>query len=717
MFQFQQIQDELKCLLNNETIISGILVSANLTDHSNLDLNFKESAESTGKDHLGAYTEYRYQFHDKLELLSATLRFRCYDSFIAAFVDSAIKNEELFKRQSFFLPHNAINLTIKNIPEPYEIIANYQHKDWWTRPFFTKNIREVPARTQSLLLKNEQRYYHLLPVCDEVTRTDVKGSEQGLQISISPFHGGYNQLSTFAFVLGTANNPFELVNQNVKAAIKTAGQNIRPREEKQYPEILDYLGWCSWDAFYHAVNEAGILEKADELKEKKLPVKWMMIDDGWSEVSGKKLLSFNADQEKFPNGLANTVSLLKENYGVSWVGVWHTLAGYWEGIAPEGLLAKSLDKHLYKTKNGSLIPSPKAVEGFGFWHAWHSKLKKDGIDFVKVDSQSAISNFMVNNQSVGEAASGAHLALEASCSLHFDNTVINCMGMAAENIWHRPYSAISRNSDDFVPQETNSFKEHALQNAYNSLYHGEFYWGDWDMYWTQNHDDLQNMILRVISGGPIYFSDAVNQTNPDNIWPLIYQDGRIIRCEKPGVPTEDCLFIDPIKTKAPLKIWNTCKGTGVIAAFHLHEKAESVHGFIGPNDVPNLDGERFVIFDVMTRRHWNVNRDEKISIELAENGVSLYLIIPIQEAATPIGLLNKLICQDGVVKVWNNENSIKFIVKEGGDFGWVSESEPRRVTVNGKEVMVLQDPANKQLYTINCSNIQGEVLIEIEQAH
>ena len=714
MLQFEKTQDGLDCLFHNQRILSGIQVSVNIDSHSDLFLDFKSSEESTADDHIGTYKEYRYQYCDEGERVTAAVTFRCYDSFITTFVDAGIKNDELFKKQVYFSPQQAINISIANLMDEYQAMANYQHKDWWTRPFFTNNIKEVPERTQSLLLKDDHHYYHLLPVCDQEARTDLAGTEKGLQISVSPFHGGYNQISTFAFILGASKNPFQLVNDNVKTALNFCGQSVLSREEKSYPEILDYLGWCSWDAFYHEVNEEGILTKAEELKQKNLPVKWMMIDDGWSEVSGRRLQSFDADQTKFPNGLSGTVSSLKQEYGVNWVGVWHTLAGYWEGIAPDSSLAKSLDKHLYQAKNGSLIPSPNAEEGFGFWHAWHSKLKKDGIDFVKVDSQSAISNFMAHNQSVGEAASGAHTALEASCSLHFNNTVINCMGMAEENIWHRPYSAVSRNSDDFVPQELNGFKEHALQNAYNSLYHGAFYWGDWDMYWTKNHDDQQNMILRVISGGPLYFSDAVDATNPEMIWPLIYKDGRIIRCDQPGMPTEDCLFNDPFKTKVPLKIWNTSKGAGVVAAFNIFEGNETIRGSIGPKDVPNLTGDEFILFDVLTKEHWKLKKDEVINIELAENGSSVYLLIPVKDCITPIGLINKFICNHGIENSWCTETGLKLTLKEGGVFAFLSERQPLKATVNGEEVPIEVDAVNQSMYSIDCQNIEGEVLLEVE---
>ncbi|MDQ0972560.1 raffinose synthase [Neobacillus niacini] len=714
MFQIEQNQNILQCLYHNQPIFSGIQVTVTLENQSKLPLNFKTVSDRTGQNHLGTYNEYSYLFADETETVSAVLKLQCYGAFIAAFVEAAIQNDELFKKQQYFAAQQAIDITILSLKEELEIMANYQHKDWWTRPFFTNNIKEIPGRTQSMLIKSDKNYYHFLPVCEQEARTDFVGTEKGLQVSVSPFHGGFTKLSVFAFSLSASDNPFELVNDNVKTALSLCGQSVLHRDEKEYPEILDYLGWCSWDAFYHAVNEEGILTKANELKQKDIPVKWMMIDDGWSKVDGKKLHSFEADEEKFPNGLTNTVSILKKNFGVNWVGVWHTLAGYWEGISPEGPLAKSLDKHLYQTKNGSLIPSPKAEEGFGFWHAWHSKLKKEGIDFVKVDSQSAIANFMAHNQSIGEAAGGAHTALEASCSLHFDNTVINCMGMAEENIWHRPYSAVSRNSDDFVPQEDNSFKEHALQNAYNSLYHGAFYWGDWDMYWTKNHDDLQNMILRVVSGGPIYFSDAVDQTNPEMIWPLVYNDGKIIRCELPGVPTEDCLFINPIQAKTPLKIWNKCKGAGVVAAFNLSEGTEAVHGSVSPKDVPELMGDKFVIYDVLTKQHSIVSKEGKVEVSLGENGVSLYLILPIGQSITAIGLSNKLIGTDAISNKWNTEKGIKVTLKEGGVFAFLSDAEPIKAFVNGNQVMVEKDAQNKQVYIIDCQDASGEVLLEIE---
>jgi raffinose synthase len=161
MFQFDKKQDELDCLFNNQRILSGIQVSVNIDSHSTLFLGFKSASESTVEDHRGTYKEYRYQYSDEMETVTAAITFRCYDSFMTTFVDAAIKNDELFKKQAYFSPQQAINITIANLMEEYQAMANYQHKDWWTRPFFTNNIKEVPERTQSLLLKNDNNYFHL----------------------------------------------------------------------------------------------------------------------------------------------------------------------------------------------------------------------------------------------------------------------------------------------------------------------------------------------------------------------------------------------------------------------------------------------------------------------------------------------------------------------------------------------------------------------------
>jgi raffinose synthase len=700
MFHFIEDKEKVLLVSAENSILQGLDMVARLHDGREVTLHAQQIDRN------------KVIFRDEDEMIEAYLNLEVEGVNAAFYINAAIHNKELFRDRVSFAPLNGIVIRVRDIPGISGLMANYQHKDWWTRPFFQTDLSQLPARTLSLLWKANDLYTHLLPVCDKEYRTDLCGSTEGMHIRISAYQGGFAECSTLAFVLASGQNPFQLAELNAQVGLKASGGVARPRTEKTYPEILDHLGWCSWDAFYQEVNAEGLLEKSKEFKTKNIPVRWVMIDDGWSEVSDdKRLRSYDAVPDKFPGGLSAVIKEMKQEYGVNWVGVWHTIAGYWGGVDPDGELFESNKGYLYQNNGGAWVPRPDSVSGFGFWNDWHAYLKRQGVDFVKVDSQSAVANFLTDHTPIGVAAQSAHTALEASVGLHFNGCVINCMGMASENIWHRPASAVSRNSDDFMPENKDSFKEHALQNAYNSFYHGHFYWGDWDMYWTDNPDDQQNMVLRAISGGPIYFSDKPAQTNPNHIWPLVYRDGKIIRCDQPGQPTEDGLTVNPIVEAVPLKIWNRIGKTGVIAAFNIHQEAE-VKGDFSPSDIPGMEGTDFWVYEYVQKKLFSLKLDERSELELQQNETVMYSIIPKEAEVTPIGLIDKIISTDAVNGCWHGANKTIIHLKEGGKFAFTSANNPVSIMINGTKAEYIQGE-HEELYIIDCQHIEATVNIEI----
>ena len=668
---------------------------------------------ASGADRSGSYEGVAARYRNEAGTIAVRLTLRAYSDVVLGFVAAETVNDNDFGKQRTFAADNGIELTFRPAEPIQGLMANYRHKDWWTRPFFGTEPAALPARTQSVLWRTASGYRHLLPVTGPVYRTDAAGSAGGFTLRLSSHQGGHTRCETLAFALAAGHDPYRLVRDNVDRSLKALDYPTLPRERKTYPAVLDELGWCSWDAFYHKVNEEGLLTKADELRRLGLPVGWVMIDDGWSDIRDGKLAAFEADKEKFPQGLAHTVAVLKEQYGIKRVGVWHTVVGYWGGIHPESDIAKKQRDSLFRVPRGNLVPYPEAGRGFGFWHAWHSFLRRQGVDFVKVDSQSAVLNYMKDQRSIGEAAAAAHEALEASVALHFNGTIINCMGMAAENVWHRPQSAVSWNSDDFVPQEKRGFPEHALQNAYNSFYHGAFYWGDWDMYWTKNHDDVQSAVLRAVSGGPIYFSDAPGNTDPANVWPLIYRDGKIIRCDAPPSPTADCLLQDPTEAGIPLKLWNTAGRAGVVAAFHIGKAAEAVEGTVGPRDIPGLRGTEFAVYEHFSRKCGIIGLEGGVPFRLEEGGYALYTVVPLTGAASPIGLTDKYVPSHAVGSVRQQEKRTVIGLREGGVFAFVCGMEPVRVLCNGQAIQYCLADAGSHLYEADCRGCAGAATIEI----
>ncbi|CAG5076244.1 Alpha-galactosidase GH36 [Thermobacillus xylanilyticus] len=666
-----------------------------------------------------ACAEYVHVYQDDEEAKEAVVRLtlRCCPEGVAAFVEGEIVRSNDFGDRRALSPDDGLLIHIGALDELQGVLANYQHKDWWTRPHFDSDLRALPERTVSLLWRTPSAYFQLLPVTGPAYRADLQadGRAGGLAVRIFSGQGGMTSCRTLAFVLGGGENPYLLPERNVTLALRHLNGQTLPRNAKVYPEILDYLGWCSWDAFYHEVDEKGLLAKAEELQRLGLPVRWVMIDDGWSEVRDRKLYGMDADPAKFPRGLAHTIEALKRQYGIRWVGVWHTIAGYWDGIHPDSEMARELREYLFTTRRGNVMPYPDAGRGFGFWHAWHGYLARQGVDFVKVDSQSAVHNFLRHHLPVGQAASAAHTALEASAALHFDRTIINCMGMSAENIWHRPVSAVSRNSDDFVPQERHGFREHALQNAYNSYYHGAWYWGDWDMFWTENHDDVQNMVLRAVSGGPVYFSDALGRTDPARVWPLIFRDGKIIRCDRTANPTPDCLMRSPISEPLPLKLWNKAGRAGVVAAFHICEAQTDVQGAISLDDVPDMTADSAWVYEHFSRTAVRLARGQSLPFALQAEQCRLFLLVPDRGAVTPIGLADKLVSSAAVERQWEEGKSCMVRLREGGTFIFAADQPPSSVRANG-ETLKWSPSACPSLYEADCSHLHGAVTLEIVRA-
>ncbi len=97
---------------------------------------------------------------------------------------------------------------------------------------------------------------------------------------------------------------------------------------------------------------------------------------------------------------------------------------------------------------------------------------------------------------------------------------------------------------------------------------------------------------RAVSGGPVYVSDRVGETNPGFIRPLITETGLVIRCREVGMPTTDCLFDNPADTLRPLKIFNRYGENYVIGAFHICEKDDICLGKLEMSDIPGTFGTK-----------------------------------------------------------------------------------------------------------------------------
>lgn len=75
-------------------------------------------------------------------------------------------------------------------------------------------------------------------------------------------------------------------------------------------------GWCSWYYYYTRVREHDVLSNLTALTERKLPVKYVQLDDGYQRTVGDWL----STNEKFPSGLGGLARQIKQAGFVP--GIW-----------------------------------------------------------------------------------------------------------------------------------------------------------------------------------------------------------------------------------------------------------------------------------------------------------------------------------------------------------------------------------------------------------
>lgn len=569
-------------------------------------------------------------------------------------------------------------------------VADYRYSEFWCSPAFGEDASEIPDETQGLIYeKTEGGYGVILPVVSEQYKCVLAGTASGkIQARLFSWYDKLTDCRALAFVYAEGENPYLLLEKCAEAGMRLLNSGCRTRKQRRYPEIFEYLGWCSWDAFEIRVDEEGLVNKCQEFREKEIPVKWVILDDMWAEVRdfygmgyadrtemcrlmhASRLYSFRADPKRFPNGLKGCIEKLKA-YGMT-VGIWHPTTGYWMGIDPSGEIYRDYKECLLQTEDGRWIPDFEQGKAYRFYHAFHEYLRQCGAEFVKIDNQSMTRRFYKKLAPVGEAARQFHNAMEASVGQHFDNQMINCMGMASEDMWNRSVSPISRCSNDFQPEDREWFTKHVLQCAYNCLIQGQFYYCDWDMWWSDDGQAEKNSIIRAVSGGPVYVSDTLYRSRQEVLSRLVLSDGRVLRCDRPGMPSRDCLTHNPVQGGRLFKLQNMAGTGGVLAVFNLDEQDRSVSGSISPSDVEGLQGDSFAVYEHFSRECRILDREESFELTLDNrDAYRLYVLVPLINGYAMIGRTDKYISPKTVRYTANDRAELV----EDGEYAFVKDGE------------------------------------------
>ncbi|KAI6690747.1 hypothetical protein NL676_027575 [Syzygium grande] len=517
--------------------------------------------------------------------------------------------------------------------EGLRFMCLFRYKMWWMTQRMGNCGRDIPFETQFLVVEardgshfdnrgedgsSDQAalYTVFLPILEGDFRAVLQGNERDeLEICLEsgdPAVTGFEG-SHLVFV-AAGPDPFEVITNAVKTVEKHL-QTFSHRERKKMPDMLNWFGWCTWDAFYTDVTAEGVKQGLESFEKGGVPPRFVIIDDGWQSVgmdlSSKGSYADNSanfanrlthikENHKFQKngqegsrvddpalGLCHIITEIKQEHALKYAYVWHAITGYWGGVRPgvdgmehyESKMAypvsspgvqsnEPCDALNSITTNGLGLVNPEKV--FSFYNELHSYLASAGIDGVKVDVQNILETLGAGHGGRVKLARKYHQALEASISRNFpDNGIISCMSRNTDGLYSTKRAAVIRASDDFWPRDPASHTIHIASVAYNTIFLGEFMQPDWDMFHSLHPMAEYHGAARAVGGCAIYVSDKPGQHDFNLLKKLVLPDGSILRAKLPGRPTRDCLFTDPARDgKSLLKIWNMNDFSGVVGVFN-----------------------------------------------------------------------------------------------------------------------------------------------------
>lgn len=167
---------------------------------------------------------------------------------------------KLISKQSVF--EDNVNLALEHpfriyLPvaeKPEKITCMYLFKDWWTRPGFADKYENIPPRTQVAYFKYPNKVVCLVPMVGNKFKSNLNGGT-ATELGLDMYSGvtGISEVDEPVCLLTEGKTYIEAVHRAFQYLAKE--KNILTREQRLYPEMFEYLGWCSWDAMKTDVNE------------------------------------------------------------------------------------------------------------------------------------------------------------------------------------------------------------------------------------------------------------------------------------------------------------------------------------------------------------------------------------------------------------------------------------------------------------------------------
>lgn len=578
---------------------------------------------------------------------------------------------------------------------PARWMALERYLPWWPKPVFGRGAAAAKGEFFLVLWEREEGGYGVvLPLIDGDLRGVLHGESEGWSVRV-PENDPIPDRATLLFV-ATGNDPVALIERSMAKIAERLG-TFRLRTQKPVPRWVDYLGWCTWDAFRQEVTAEKVLDGLTSFQRGGVTPRFLILDDGWQDEKGGQLWSFRTHPKRFPQGLKPLVDRARADYGVQLFGVWHAFEGYWNGVNPEGELAGSYrivnsEGRAYNLPNADLLKrSLVHPDDIGrFYDDYHRLLREQGVDMLKVDNQASLDHFCTREVPPTATMRAYQNALQNSERAHFRGESLHCMSNTTEIAYHLSSATVWRSSQDFFPAKPETQGLHVFDNAFNALWVQTFALPDWDMFQTAHPAGAFHAAARAISGGPVYVSDNPERHDFGLLSKLMVSDGRVLRSLQPALPARNTLFEDgraqPLVTKIvnfnEVAGWPTPIGVlGLFNCYYGENGAAAVCGEYGVADMSFLSAPRYALYHHVSGRAVVAGRVERFPIRLENLGYELVTAAPMEQGVALFGLLDKFNGSRALESAhWISESALELSLMDGGRIGWCSEKTVREAS-------------------------------------
>ncbi|KAJ5812308.1 hypothetical protein N7474_008609 [Penicillium riverlandense] len=460
--------------------------------------------------------------------------------------------------------------------DQWEGWAWYRPRDTWIEASFT-SLRELSPQvtTHSLLLRpttpanDPQSVFAVFPASSSeafATLSAARADEPpGIYARVRRVKKGGNVDVFVTGKIGHKPNPVTIIREAIDLARDKYGLSTAPfQTDTDGKNPFNRLGFCTWSSIGENVPLTYDLMKnlVRSLRQDKVPIGTFIIDDGWQDIrtggngadTSRGLWTFGTWPGMGCN-LSEVVELVKDTLPtVQDVGVWMTLYGYWNSVAPDSPLAKKYEMRTFRLNPNNLPGIPQPLGGFDthqtcsiadpkyrvyclppkhraydFWKDYFSSCATAGVSFVKVDNQ-AYGSFLEDVEGGEEFVAIWDGMTKAANEVFGENRVIHCMahyermfngdvGLGAATNGKK---IVFRNSDDFGLPRPNVHRDHIRHNIYNALLTSNLcIVPDADMFMTNAQWPEYHATLRAFFDGPVLAADKPGSYDPHILEKLI----------------------------------------------------------------------------------------------------------------------------------------------------------------------------------------------------